>query len=265
MRLKTMVLALALVLPFGTGAVNASTEEIIIVGTGDGMSLLASVGASFSKTNPTVVIRVPASIGSGGGVKAVGKGQYKVGRVARKIKNKEKHFGLMYLPYARIPVVFFVNKSVGVHNLSAQQIAGIYSGTITNWKEVGGKDAKIRVVRREDGDSSLKVLRKTFPGFKDVVITPKSREALTTTENFAVVTKKAGTIGFGPYSNAMQANVNILTIDGTSATDPGYPSSGTMALIFKEESKKGNISKFIAFVTSSAAHDAIRSAHAIPY
>lgn len=112
MRLKTMALALALVLPFGTGAVNASMEEITIVGTGDGMSLLASVGTAFSKAN---------------------------------------------------------------------------------------------------------------------------------------------------------ANVKILIIDGTSAADPGYPSIGIMALIFKEESNKGDISNFLAFVTSSAARGAIRSANAIPY
>lgn len=264
MQMKTMALALALVLPFGTGAVDAASEEITIVGTGDGMSVLASVGDAFSKANPGVVVTVPDSIGSGGGIKSVGKGKYKVGRVARRIKNKEKHYGLVYRPYAKVPVVFFVNKRVRVRNLSARQVADIYSGKIKNWREVGGGNLPIRVVRREDGDSSLKVLRKTFPGFKDVVITPKSKEALTTPENFASVSNKAGTIGFGPYSGAMAANVKVLKVDRKSATDPGYPSTGIMALIFKEGSNKGNVGKFINFATSAAARAAIERAHGIP-
>jgi phosphate transport system substrate-binding protein len=260
-----MILALTLSLPFTTGTAQAATEEISIVGTGDGMIILESIGSAFSEANPDVKINVPDSIGSGGGVKSVGKGEYQVGRVARPIKDKEKHFDLNYRPFAKIPVVFFVNKSVEVRDLSPEQIAGIYSGKITNWKEVGGKDAKIRVVRREDGDSSLKVLRKTFPGFKDVVFTDRSKEAVTTQENFAVVEQKSGTIGFGPYAGARQSNVNVLTISGTSATDPNYPSFGTVALIFKDESNKGNIAKFIAFATSSLAHDAIRDANGLPY
>lgn len=263
MRIKTLILAMALVLPLGVG--TAAAEEITIVGTGDGMSILKSMGAAFNEANPDVVINIPASIGSGGGVKAVGADKYALGRVARQIKAKEEHYGLNYRPFAKIPVVFFVNESAGVRSLSAQQIADIYSGKITNWSEVGGKNLKIRVVRREDGDSSLSVLRKTFPGFKDLVITTRAKEALTTTENFAVVEQKAGAIGFGPYSGAMNASVNILGVDGKSATDPDYPSFGVVALIFKEPSNTGNVAKFIAFATSPAAHDAITGANGIPY
>ena len=265
MRMKTMILALALSLPFAAGTAQAVTEEVTIVGTGDGMSILQSIGSAFNQANPDVKINVPDSIGSGGGIKAVGNDKYQVGRVARPIKDKEKHFGLNYRPFAKVPVVFFVNKSVGVRDLSPEQIAGIYSGRITNWKEVGGKDAKIRVVRREDGDSSLKALRQSFPGFKDVVITDRAKEAVKTQENFAIVEQKAGTIGFGPYAGALRSTVNVLTIDGKSATDPDYPTFGTVALIFKDKSNTGKIAKFIAFATSSLAHDAIKDANGIPY
>ena len=258
-----MGLAMTLAGPFGAGA--AAAEEIAIVGTGDGMSILKSLGAAFQADNPDVVISVPASIGSGGGVKAVGGDKFALGRVAREIKDKEKHYGLSYRPFAKIPVVFFVNESVGVRNLSAQQIADIYSGKITNWSDVGGNNAKIRVVRREEGDSSLSVLQKTFPGFKDIVFTPRAKEALSTSENFAVVEQKAGAIGFGPYSGAVNSNVNILMVDGKSATDADYPSFGVVALIFKDKSNKGNVAKFIAFATSTAAHDVIKGASGTPY
>lgn len=265
MRRKTLILALSVLLPFYASAVQAASEQITIVGTGDGMSILDSIGTAFTQDNPDAVISVPPSIGSGGGVKAVGADKYAVGRVAREIKDKEKHYGLSYLPVARIPVVFFVNKSAGVSDLTAQQVGDIYSGKITNWSEVGGNDGKIRVVRRGDGDSSLKVLRKTFPGFGDVVFTKRAKETLTTQENIETVASKAGTIGFGPYADALGANVRILTVGGVSATDAGYPSTGVLALIYKEPSNTGNVAKFLAFASSAAAHEAITGANGLPY
>ena len=262
--MKKIVMAIAgLVVGLGFfGPVMA--EEITIVGTGDGVTVLEAIGAAFSQNNSGISVNVPKSIGSGGGIKAVGRDKNVIGRVAREIKDKEKPYGLSYVPFARIPAVFFVNRSVGIQNLSAQQICGIYSGKITSWEEVGGKGAKIRVVRREDGDSSLKVLLKSFPRFKDITITKRSKTALSTAENVTVVETKAATIGFGPYDVAKNSNVDVLKIDGKSPTDSGYPSFGTMALIFKEKNKTGAIKKFVEFATSSAPHDVIKNAGGIP-
>jgi phosphate transport system substrate-binding protein len=260
-KIVTAIAALAIGLVL-SGPVMA--EDITIVGTGDGVKALKAIGAVFSKNNPGITVNVPKSIGSGGGIKAVGTGKYTIGRVAREIKDKEKHYGLTYVPFARIPVVFFVNKGVGIQNLSAQQICDIYSGKITNWKEVGGKDRRIRVVRREDGDSSLKVLLKFFPGFKDITLTPKSKTALKTSANFNIVESKADTIGFGPYDVAKGANVDVLQVDGRLPTEPSYLCVGTIALIFKEKNKTGSIKKFVEFATSPAAHNAIKGAGGLP-
>ncbi len=263
MKIKHLVLAAALVLPFG--GTGMAAEKIEIVGTGDGMAVLRSLGDAFQGTDASVTVDVPDSIGSGGGIKAVGKDIHKVGRVARPIKDKEKHFGLEYQPFAKVPVVFYVNKSVDVRNLTAAQVVGIYSGTITNWQEVGGNDAPIRVVRREDGDSSLGVLKKTFPGFDSLVMTTRAKTAVSTPESFDAVEDKPGAIGFGPYSDAVVADVNILTIDGIAPTDAAYPSATTLALIYKEKSRTGHVARFLDFTRSAAGRTAIESANAIPY
>ena len=241
------------------------TEEITIVGTGSGSSVLKAVGKAFSQNNPGVTVGVPKSIGSGGGIKAVGSDQNVIGRVARGIKDKEKPYGLTYVPYAKNPIVFFVNKNVGITQLTNKQVCGIYSGKITNWKEVGGKDARIKVIRREDGDSSLSVLLKTFPGFADITLTPKSKTTLSDPATCELAEGKAGTIAFGTYANARNYNVDILTIEGKAATSGDYPYSGVLALIFKEKNKTGNLKKFVAFATSGAAHEAIKGAGATPF
>lgn len=254
--MKKQLAAFILFFPFIL-CMPAMAETLTIVGTGDGVNVLKNIGMAFTAQNPGVTVEVPKSIGSGGGVKAVGKGEYPLGRVARGIKDKEKHFGLSYKPYAKIPVVFFVNKSVSATDVSAQQIVDIYTGKITKWDEVGGGSGKIRVVRREDGDSSLKVLKKSFPGFKDLNITKKSKTALKTPEMVSLITQKAGTIGFGPLDVAMASGLNILNVDGREPSSSLYPAVGIMGLIYKEENYTGTVKKFIDFATSGAASAAI--------
>lgn len=244
---------------------QAMAEKLTIVGTGSGSSVLIAVGKAFSTIHSDVSVNVPKSIGSGGGIKAVGTDKNVIGRVARAIKDKEKHFGLTYLPYAKNPIIFFVNKSVNVSNLSPRQVCDIYSGKITNWKAVGGADKKIRVIRREDGDSSLGVLLKAFPGFADITLTAKSKTTYSDPDTCRLASVKPDTIAFGTYANARNYNLNILTIQNKAGTDADYPYVGTLALIYKEKNKTGNVRKFLAFATSGQAHDAIKSAGAIPF
>lgn len=246
-------------------AAHSFAGEMEIVGTGDGVSVLKAIGEAFGRENPDIAVSVPKSIGSGGGIKMVGTDKNKIGRVARGIKDKEKPYGLAYQPFAKVPTVFFVNKSVTVKNLSAEQICAIYAGETTNWKAVGGADGKIRVVRREEGDSSLKVLRKSFPGFKAVAITDKSKTVYSTPETFDIVGQKKGTIGFGPYDVAKAADVNILGIGGKKPLDADYPSFTTLALIYKEANRTGDIGKFIEFATSESASEPIKEAGGIPF
>jgi len=180
--------------------------------------------------------------------------------VARGIKENEKPYGLTYLPVAKMPIVVMTHKGVGIKNLTPQQVCDIYSGKIANWKEVGGKEGNIRVIRREDGDSSLDVLQKSLPGFKAITITAKSKTTLSDPETIELAEKTPGTICFGTYPNAKVADVTALTIGGKSAASVDYPYVGELALVFKEKSKTGNIAKFVEFITSPAAHDTIKAA-----
>lgn len=241
-------------------SVPAMAEEITIVGTGSGAEILEGLGKAFAKANPGVTIAIPKSIGSGGAIKAAGTDAAQIGRVARGINDKEKPFGLTYLPIAKMPIVIMTHKGVGVKNLSPQQICDIYSGKIANWKEVGGQDGVIRVIRREDGDSSLDVLLKTLPGFKDITTTTKSKTTLSDPETVELAEKTPGAIAYGTYPNAKVSKVNVVTIGGKSAATSSYPYVGELALVFKGKNKNGNIAKFLDFATSSAAHEAIKGA-----
>jgi phosphate transport system substrate-binding protein len=255
---KSMGFAVVLVLCFLCSPVMA--EEIAIVGTGAGTEIIEELGKAFGKDNAGVTILAPKSIGSGGGIKAVGTDGAKLGRVGRGIKDNEKGYGLTYLPIARLPIVIMAHKGVAVKNLTPQQICDIFAGKTTNWKEVGGKEAAIRVVRREDGDSSLEVLQKTLPGFKAITITAKSKTALSDPETLETVAKTAGAISFGTYPNTKVSDVATLTIGGKSPDSADYPYVGDLGLVFKEKNKSGNIAKFVEFVSTSTAQEVIKGA-----
>ncbi len=248
-----------------TGSFAATAEELVIVGTGDGMAMLKQVGEAFTQANPGVTVAVPESIGSGGAIKAVGGGEQKIGRVARKLGEKDKGYNLSYVPMANIPVVFFVHKGTKVDGITRQQAADIYAGKVSNWNEVGGPDAKIRVVRREDGDSSLSALQAQLPEFKAAELTSRSKTAASNGENLEVVAAAEGAIGFGPYSKALAQQFNVLKLDGKSALDGGYPVYVTLAIIYKEETKTPTVQKFVDFVKTPAAHTAIKAADAVPF
>ena len=108
-----------------------ASEELTIVGTGSGTSILKAIGKAFTKQNPEVSVIVPKSIGSSGGIKAVGNDKYILGRVARDIKDKEKRYGLKHVPFAKMPIVIYVNNSVPISDITPGQVCRIFSQDVT--------------------------------------------------------------------------------------------------------------------------------------
>ncbi len=222
------------------------------------MPILKAVGKAFTRQNPGIFIVVPKSIGSGGGIKAVGNDEYILGRVARDIRDKEKGYGLKQIPIAKIPIVFFVNTGVSISNITAMQACGIYDGTIRRWEEISGGKGKIRVLKREHGDSSLLVLNETLPGFKDITLTPISKTAYTDQQNLEECSKQKNAIAFGTWADAKyETGVRVLKLNGMHPTDPKYPFIGPLSLVYKEKNYNGKVKKFVEFISSDAGRKAV--------
>jgi len=254
---------LALGLAWSTAIGSAGADPINVVGTGDGLEMLRGVAAGYGAEKGTIVA-VPPSIGSGGAIAAVSSGRERIGRVARPLSEAERAQGLDYHPLARIPSAFYVNPSVEIDNLTAAQTVAIYDGTITNWRDVGGPDLKIRVVRREEADSTLQTLRATMPGWKDLVLTPLSKTALTTQDAIETVGRVPGAIGFGPFSRDLERSLRVLTVDGRHPLDGRYWSGVTLAFITKG-AIDADLAHFLAFAATPAAKRIIRDFGASPF
>lgn len=187
--------------------------EIVIAGTGDSQELLRGMAGKFEEANPETVVNVPDSIGSGGGIRTVADGKADLGRTARPLKEKEKKYGLTYERFAVSPIVFAVHPSVeNVDNLTPEQIVDIYSGRITNWKELGGGSSRIYPIGREDGDSSRAILERNMPGFESIE-TPVYIIFYTTPETMEALENHKYTIGYGPLAMVRKTGLKILKID----------------------------------------------------
>jgi phosphate transport system substrate-binding protein len=127
----------------------AQAADLKIVGSGDGMEMLQAVATEYAAANPGKTVTVPPSIGTGGGITAVGTDKEIMGRIARALTEAEKAQGLVATPLVRVPVGVFVHPSTGVTQLTSAQTVDIFLGKIRNWSEVGGHDQAVRIVRRD--------------------------------------------------------------------------------------------------------------------
>jgi phosphate transport system substrate-binding protein len=243
---------------------TAHAGDLTVVGTGDGIDLLRAVGTAYMTEHPGTNVIVPPSIGSGGGIAAVNSDKEVLARVARPLSDSERDAGLVATPVFRLPSAFFVHRGAGVTGLTSAQLAAVYAGKITNWKDVGGADMRIRVVRREEQDSTLLVLRQSMPGWKDLALTDKSKTAVTTQECMNTVKDVEGAIGFGPFTRALESELIVLKIDGRYPTDRDYPSAVTVAFVHKSATVTPDAKLFIGYAKAAKAKTVLTSMGAVP-
>lgn len=187
-------------------------ENLMVAGTGENQEVVRTLAKQFETTHPGITVEVPDSIGSGGGIKALQKGKTDLARTGRPLKDMKKS-GLVEVMFGKTPVVFVTHPAVTkVDNLTTAQILAIYSGKITNWREVGGPDAKIYPTSREVGDSARLVLEAAMPGFKDLQFV--SKEFFTSAEAVQAVRDHEFTIGYVSLASSYGKGLNVIKIDG---------------------------------------------------
>lgn len=259
-----MIVKLAVAATLTLTSMPALATDFAVVGTGDGIEMLQALGASFNSDNREHRVSVPASIGSGGAVAAVGGDRQVLGRIARALTDSEKSQGLVAVPLAKIPAAFFVHPEVGIRILTSGQIASIYAGAVDNWSEVGGPDVKVRVVRREETDSTLTVLRSSMPGWSGLALTSRSKTATTTQDAVETVRTVPGAIGFGPYARGLDEGTSVLKIDGRHPQDPDYPSAVTLSLLYKKDRVDDAAAAFLKHAKSAKAASLLREGGGVP-
>ena len=239
----------------GTVSTDGSTSMEKVIG---------ALGESFMEANSGTTFCNPT--GSGSGIQAVSEGRCDIGLSSRALKDDEKASGLKETTLALDGIAIIVNPQNPVKDLTLEQIAKIYTGEITNWKDVGGNDAEIVLIGREAGSGT----RDGFESITDTKDACQYRQELTSTGDvITTVSQNPNAIGYA-FLAAIKDSVKALTVNGVAPTeatvkDGTYLVQRPFVLVTKEGvALSETAQKFFDFATSADAASIISAAGAVP-
>ena len=273
----TAVMALSLLTACGSKNDNSadtntdgSNTETTLSGTvsTDGSTsmekVINSLGESFMSMNKDVKFTYNPT-GSGSGIQAVSEGRCDIGLSSRALKDDEKASGLVETVVALDGIAIVVNPENPVSDLDIDTIAKIYTGEITNWKDVGGNDAEIVLIGREAGSGT----RDGFESITDTKDACQYRQELTSTGDVInTVSQNPDAIGYASLS-AVGDSVKALTVGGVEATeatvkDGSYVVQRPFVLVTKEGTKLSPAAQaFFDYALSADAASIIAAAGAV--
>lgn len=252
----------------GAGASDNSTGNAGVTVTTDGSTSMSKVIGALSEAyeSDTGVTVTYNATGSGSGIQAVQEGRCDIGLSSRSLKDEEKAKGLEETTLALDGIALVVNPENHVSDLDLETISKIYTGEISNWKDVGGNDSDIVLIGREAGSG-------TRDGFESITYTTDKcqyRQELTSTGDvIATVASNPNAIGYASLS-AVKDSVKALKVAGVAPSeetvkDGSYVVQRPFVLVtVKDKALSENAKKFMEFVTSKSANDIISGAGVVP-
>jgi len=256
--LLIMICGLSLSVWAQTAMFKDASASLVFAGSGSNLSITRLLAKAFMQQHPEIRVEVPASIGSSGGIKAVAESAIDIGLVSRPLMSKESELGLTVLPYARTAVVIGVHPTVTEDEITSEDLVKIYMGTKSSWKG----DRKIIVLSREPGDSSILLLERWVPGFREAY--SESQQARRWVTRFTdqqmneVLTKTPFAIGISDLGTILieQLGIKVLNLNGVLPTvntirDGRYPLVKDLAFVCMKDKLSGGVKAFLDFVRSS--------------
>ena len=189
----------------GTVSTDGSTSMEKVIG---------ALSESFMAQNSGVTVNYNPT-GSGSGITAVQEGTCDIGLSSRALKDEEKSAGLKETVLAYDGIAIIVHPDNPVSDLSVEQLAKLYTGEITNWKDVGGNDAEAVLIGREAASG-------TRDGFESITGTKDKcqyRQELTSTGDvITAVSQNPDAIGYASLAS-VKDSVKALNVDGVTPSE----------------------------------------------
>ncbi len=232
-------------------ASNKDATTISISGSTSIGPLMEKIQEKYEEENSGVTLEIQQN-GSGAGIKDVISGISEIGMSSRELKDEEKG-SVQGTTVAYDGIALLVNPENPVKNISLEDVKKIYTGEITNWKEIGGDDAPIVVVSREEGSGTRDAFQEIV-GYESEELL---KDATISDGSGAVKTTVAGNknaIGFASfeYIDNTVAALNIDDVEPTAdnVKSGSYKISRPFILVTKEDSLTEDGQKLISFVLS---------------
>ena len=239
----------------GTVSTDGSTSMEKVIG---------ALSESFMSTNGGVTVNYNPT-GSGSGITAVQEGTCDIGLSSRALKDEEKSAGLKETILAYDGIAIIVHPDNPVSDLTLEQIAKLYTGEITNWKDVGGNDAEVVLIGREAASG-------TRDGFESITGTKDAcqyRQELTSTGDvITAVSQNPDAIGYASLAS-VKDSVKALSVGGVTPSedtvkDGSYPVQRPFVLVTVEGKELSPAAQaFFDYALSADAASIIAKAGAV--
>lgn len=230
---------------------------------------LARMLAGSAMQRLDVSPEVHASIGSGGGIRALQDGAIELAVVSRELRGNEVAEGLVYTPFARVPVVVAAGLDVPDRAVSYDDLDALFDGRRTTWSD----GANVVVLLREDGDSSHRVVESVLPEFAEITARARAEGSFRVLyHDGAMQVALANTPGaVGLHGNGVDpslAGFRALAVDGVEPTGDNvesgrYPFVKELAFVTIGP-PEGEAKAFIDYVLSPEGRALLRVRGAVP-
>ena len=193
---------------------DAITGTVSTDGSTSMEKVIGALSESFMGANDGVTVNYNPT-GSGSGITAVQEGTCDIGLSSRALKDEEKAAGLKETVLAYDGIAIIVHPDNPVSDLTLEQIAKLYTGEITNWKDVGGNDAEVVLIGREAASG-------TRDGFESITGTKDAcqyRQELTSTGDvITAVSQNPDAIGYASLAS-IKDTVKALNVGGVTPSE----------------------------------------------
>jgi phosphate transport system substrate-binding protein len=250
------------VLALGGG--GQSQSKIEIVGSTSVQPVAEKLAEEYTKTHTNVKINVQGG-GSSVGITSAQQGTADIGTSSKEPKAEDSK-GLTKYLIGKDGIVIAVNTANTVSDLTTDQVKDIFSGKITNWKEVGGPDAKINVITREDGSGTRDAFQEIVMGKETEII--KTAVVQSSTEAVKQAVKQdPNAIGFISLAN-LDNSVKALKINGvapseSTVADGSYKVQRPFYFLVKGDAQ-GEVKAFIDWVLGPEGQAIVKSEKVVP-
>ncbi|MBW4569920.1 MAG: phosphate ABC transporter substrate-binding protein [Tolypothrix carrinoi HA7290-LM1] len=245
-----------------TNNTNQLQGKLVLTGSSTIAPLTAEISKRFESGHPGVRVDVQSG-GSSRGITDARQGVADIGMVSRALKPEEKD--LKAFSIARDGVTVILHKENPVQSLSDKQVVDIYTGKLTNWKQVGGQDKAITVVSKAEGRSTLELFTHYFKlkntDIKAQVVIGENEQGIKTV---AGNPNAIGYVSIGSAENsaANKVPIKLLPVNGVAATTANvqnstFPISRPLNLVTKTE-PQGLAKEFIDFAQSQQVSEIVK-------
>jgi phosphate transport system substrate-binding protein len=253
-----------------TTVATATQTSIKVSGSSAVSMMLTLLETDFNSTSKNLKITQLEPGQAANAIKGIKQNLVDLAVIGREIKPEENDGTIESRAIAQDALLVATHPTVTeVKNLTTENLKSIYSGTVTNWKQLGGPDAKIVLLDRPEDESAKHLLRKHYLG-ADLQNSP---EAVPLRHEHDLIQAIQGTpysIGFFSLTYAISNNlpVNHLSLNGVKPTNENvkadkYPMARTISIVWRKNPSKAT-QVLIKYISSPQGINAMEQAGFIP-